>query len=600
MTDGSTSRHRRPPVKFLVAGAVTALGLLCLSPPPPGPSAAGQAATSGSAAGLSAAAAAVPGTVVVSPEGTDDAAGTPAAPLRTVRAAVARAASGQTIVLRAGSYHEFVTIPPAKKLILRSYPGEEVWLDGSQPVTGFARQGNAYVVDDWTAEFDASPTYKRGAPDGTSQGWQFVSDKHPMAAHPDQVWIDGVAQRQVGSRSEVTAGTFYVDYAADRLYLGSDPQDRSVRASTLGRALSIQGAGSELHGVGIRRYATAVPQMGAVTVEAPNAVLDDVAITDNATTGLFVGAGRVALRNVSLVGNGMLGAAATYADGLQVSGLLAERNNTEHFNTAPVSGGVKVGRSRDVDISDSVFRDNAGPGLWLDESVFDTAVHGNDLLDNSGHGLTLELSARADVVNNVIAGNAGHGLKVNNTSDVRIWNNTISASGRAVNIVQDGRRASDPDTPGHDPRQPFPDPAMSWINGPVEIRNNIISNPGSPADCLLCVEDYSGTYSAEELKVTALGNVYHRALPASPESAVIWAMDAGEPALFASPDDFMSATGQELQHLYLEGAAPFVSGYRPDDIITSRNSTFAQPLPREIAQLAGQPAGTRSLGAFGR
>lgn len=599
MTDGSTSRRRRPPVKYLAAGAVTAFGLLCLPPTLSAPSPAGREdPASVSAASAATAAAAKP--LVVSPEGSDDAAGTLAAPLGTVGAAVARAASGQTIVLRAGNYNEFVTIPPGKRLILQSYPGEEVWLDGSVPVTGFARHGSVYVVDGWTTEFDASPTYKRGAPDGTSQGWQFVSDKHPMAAHPDQIWINGVPQRQVGSRSEVVAGTFYVDYAGDRLYLGSSPQDRTVRASTLGRALSIQGAGSELRGVGIRRYATSVPQMGAVTVEAPDAVLEDVVITANATTGLFVGAGGASLRNVTLVDNGMLGAAATYADGLQVSGLLAARNNTEHFNTSPVSGGVKVGRSRGIDISDSVFRNNEGPGLWLDESVFHAAIHGNDLLDNSGHGLSLELSAKTDVVNNVIAGNSGHGLKVNNTSDVRIWNNTIRAEGRAINIVQDGRRASDPDTPGHDPRQPFPDPAMTWINGPVVIRNNIISNPGSTADCLLCVEDYSGTYSAKELEVTALGDVYHRALPASPDPAVIWAMDSGKPALFAGPDDFSSATGQERQHLYLEGSDPLLSGYRPGDIISSRNSTLAQPLPGEIAQLAGQPTGTRSLGAFAR
>ena len=598
MTDGSTSRRRRP-VKYLAAGVVTALGLLCLPSALSAPSAADREdPTSVTAASAATAASLKP--LVVSPEGSDDAAGTLAAPLRTVRTAVAKAASGQTIVLRAGNYHEFVTIPPGKKLILQSYPGEEVWLDGSLPVTGFARHGSVFVVDGWTTEFDASPTYKRGAPDGTSQGWQFVSEKHPMAAHPDQIWIDGVPQRQVGSRSEVRAGTFYVDDAGDRLYLGSSPQNRTVRASTLGRALSIQGAKSELHGVGIRRYATSVPQMGAVTVEAPDAVLDDVVITANATTGLFVGAGGASLRNVTLVGNGMLGAAATYADGLQVSGLLAARNNTEHFNTSPVSGGVKVGRSRGIEISDSVFRDNDGPGLWLDESVFAAAIHGNDLLYNSGHGLSLELSAKADVVNNVIAGNSGHGLKVNDTSDVRIWNNTISAEGRAINVVQDGRRASDPDTPGHDPRQPFPDPAMSWINSPVAIRNNIISNPGSTAGCLLCVEDYSGTYSAKELKVTALGNVYHRAVLDSPESAVIWAMDSGKPALFTSPDDFRLATGQELKHLYLEGADPLLSGYRPDEVITSRNSTVAQPLPSEIAQLAGQPAGTRSLGAFAR
>ena len=166
---------------------------------------------------------------------------------------------------------------------------------------------------------------------------------------------------------------------------------------------------------------------------------------------------------------------------------------------------------------------------WMNPSIT-PAIHGNDIQDNSSHGLSLELSAKVGVVNNVIAGNDGHGLKVNNTSEVQIWNNTFSANGRAVNIVQDGRRASNPDVPGHDPRQTFPDPTMSWINGPVEIRNNIFANPTPGTDCLLCVEDYSGTFSAEQLKVTALGDAYHRGRRARLPSFGPW-MPAGPPCL---------------------------------------------------------------------
>ena len=472
MTGGSSSHLRRPAASYLAAVATLVLLLLGL------PSAVERASEPVAPATL----ADTP--LVVAPLGSDKGAGTIAEPLGTIQAAVARATPGQSIVLRAGSYHEFVIIPPSKSLTIRSYPGEEVWLDGSLPVAGFAPHGSVYVVDGWTAEFDASPTYTRGAPDGTSPGWQFVNHQHPMAAHPDQVWIDDVLQRQVGSLAEVGAGTFYVDYASDRLYLGSNPDGHTVRASTLARALSIQGTNSELHGVGIRRYATSVPQMGTVTIEAAGVVLDDVAITDNATTGLFVGASSATLRKVTVARNGMLGAGATYADGLRVSGLLAENNNKEDFNMAPVSGGVKIDRTRGVDISASAFKRNAGPGLWLDESVYNAAIHGNDIQDNSSHGLSLELSAKVGVVNNVIAGNDGHGLKVNNTSEVQIWNNTFSANGRAVNIVQDGRRASNPDVPGHDPRQTFPDPTMSWINGPS--RSATTSSPIQPPERTVC------------------------------------------------------------------------------------------------------------------
>ncbi|MCG2620551.1 right-handed parallel beta-helix repeat-containing protein [Arthrobacter sp. I2-34] len=587
MTDGSTARRR--PARQVAAAAALAMVLL-------GVPFALAAADREAPAAVSTPAAVAAEALVVAPGGSDDAAGSAAAPLKTVGAAVDRAVSGQTILLRAGSYHESVTIPPGKQLSIRSYPGEKAWFDGSVPVTDFASQGSTYVAEGWTAEFDASPTYTKGAPDGTSPGWQFVNEEHPMAAHPDQVWIDGEPQQQVGSLSEVKAGTFYVDYAGDRLFLGSNPEGRSVRASALDKALSILAADSEVAGIGIRRYATSVPQMGTVTVEAPGVLLKDVAITDNATTGLFVGATTATLRNVDASRNGMLGAAATYADGLRIGRLLAQHNNTEHFNTAPVSGGMKVDRTRGVAIDSSVFSGNDGPGLWADESVYDVVVRGSRMLGNSRHGLSLELSAKAVVVNNIIAGNAGHGLKVNNTSQVQIWNNTFSGNGRAINILQDSRRASDRGTPGHDPRQPFPDPTMSWINGPVTVRNNVIANPRAGADCLLCVEDYSGTYSAEELKITALGNVYHQTVADQP--AVIWAQASGRPVLFATPDDFAAETGQERQHLALRGADPLLDGYRPAAVIGGSADAVAQPLPAYLAQLAGQPAGTRSLGAF--
>ena len=71
------------------------------------------------------------GAIIVSPSGNDAAAGTTSAPLRTLAHAVASAPSGATIVLRAGSYHESVVIPPGKRLTIQAWPGEPVWLDGS-------------------------------------------------------------------------------------------------------------------------------------------------------------------------------------------------------------------------------------------------------------------------------------------------------------------------------------------------------------------------------------------------------------------------------------------------------------------------------------
>ncbi len=144
----------------------------------------------------------------------------------------------------------------------RPRPGAPVWLDGSRRVHRWRSASNGFVHEGWRASFDSSPTYTWGAADGTEPGWSFVNGRRPMAAHPDQVWIGGVAQRQVSSLSKLERGTFFVDDRANRLYLGSDPRGRKVRASTLAKALAIRAAGTTVRGIGVRRYAPVGPAHG--------------------------------------------------------------------------------------------------------------------------------------------------------------------------------------------------------------------------------------------------------------------------------------------------------------------------------------------------
>lgn len=539
------------------------------------------------------------GAVYVSADGNDGHTGTKAKPLATVTEAIRKTTTGGTIVLRGGTYRQTFILQPGKQRTVQAYPGEAVWFDGSEHVTGWTADGGDYVRSGWTTEFDASPTYTRGASDNTQAGWGFVNPAFPMAAHPDQVWVDGVAQKQVKTRTAVVPGTFYVDYAADRLYLGTNPSGNEVLASTLTRAFRIRAAGTVIRGIGVRRYAPSVPHMGAVTVEedGDNVTLEDVAITDSSTTGLHVAGTGAKLQNVTVARNGMLGASATYADGLKVSGMLARSNNTERFNTSPVAGGIKVGRTRGVEITGSVFADNIGTGVWFDESVRDGQLLSNDLTGNTKHGTSLEISATFVVADNIIANNGAHGIKVNNTSNVSIWNNTFAGNGRPVNIVQDARRPAT--APGRDPRYPS-DPAMTWVNGPVTVRNNILARTDvslQGANCLLCVEDYTSKFSAEQMKVSANGNVYQYDAGKKPRWLVVWSRGSGNPRVFTDIKSFAAETGQDRQHLLLAGTAAVGSGWKATSAVTGRASTVAVPLPASVAVKIGRPTGVRQLGA---
>jgi len=491
-----------------------------------------------------------PGALFVSPSGDNDADGTREAPLRTIKAALARAAAGGMIVLRAGEYHEAFTIAEGLPVTVQPYPGEVVWLDGSEIVDGWRADGELWTVP-WGTVFDSSPTYTRGAPDNTEQHWNFVTAKHPLAAHPDQLWFDDVALTQVGERSEVTASRFFHDESAGMLYLGTDPSSHTVRASTLQRAVSIRAEGSTIRGIGVRRFAPSVPDFGAITIERAGATIENVVVTESATTGLFVTAANTTIRNVSAKDNGMIGVAANYADNLVIDGLKASGNNTEWFNRAPVAGGLKLTRSRTVEIRNSDFSDNTATGLWFDQSCRDMTITGSTFVGNTGHGIFLEISARALITDNYVADNGIYGMKINDTSSVEIRNNVVVGSRNAIAVLQDKRLKSNENESGHDERF-LDDAAMTWVGTNISILSNTLV--GSD-DSLVWIEDYSRTRSARDFGITVDNNLYVRASETEPRTLIAWPTNAIGVTPFSSLADFARSTGQEQTGVELVGGS---------------------------------------------
>ena len=121
----------------------------------------------------------------------------------------------------------------------------------------------------------------------------------------------------------------------------------------------------------MRRYAPSIWHIGAITVEAPKVHLDNLMVTDSATIGVGVVTSDVVLYRVSILRSGLLGVHASYADRLYISRSRIDNNNTEQFNSAPVSGGIKSGRTRTLTVVNSSVSNNLGQGYWSDESVYD-------------------------------------------------------------------------------------------------------------------------------------------------------------------------------------------------------------------------------------
>ncbi len=201
------------------------------------------------------------------------------------------------------------------------------------------------------------------------------------------------------------------------------------------------------------------------------------------------------------------------------------------------------------------------------------------------------------MVDNLFFRNGQFGIQVNNTSDVKIWNNTFVGNGRPLNIVQDQRRNTNPNDPAVDPRVPWPDPAMPWQLGPVTIANNVVGIARASANCLLCVEDYSQTESAEQMGISSNSNVYQRASTSQPVWLVVWS-GGSKPRIFTTLPAFTAATGQERLGRELSGAPIVDANGVVTSAVSALDSKLASPLPSDVAAVARRTAGERHLGLW--
>jgi len=511
------------------------------------------------------------GALFVSPSGSDSGKGTIDRPWRTLSHAVAAAPAGSTIVLRQGVYHEYVHVY-GKRLTIQPYPGEAVWFDGSEVVTGWVKDGSAWRVDGWTARFDnTDPTHDHPDPD-----FRMVDPRYPMSRYPDQVFLNGKQLRQVGSRDAVQPGTFYVDYDAQRLYIGSDPAQGEVRASTLAEALYLNHAhGSVVRGIGFRRYATPLKRYGTVKGFGDNLVFENVVIADNATDGLKVSGTGITVRRSSLLRNGKLGLTGHRANGVRFLGNAVEGNNRERFKIAPEAGGIKVTSSQRVTVAGNRADDNLGVGIWIDQEVTDAVISRNLVRRNAGHGIQFEISDGALIVGNVVADNQRFGIRINEASRARIWHNTaVGNRERQIDLVDGGRRGSG---------------RVSMDVHDIEIHNNLME--GGPATKeLLGVEDYTGRRTAGAM-TTLDGNAYYQTGNDS-RPLVRWVDRSIGSTSFKTLEEMRSRAGKEHNGLFGAGSAPFA------DRTTFRLQDGSAPTrggvrpPAKVIELLGLAAGT--------
>jgi parallel beta-helix repeat protein len=360
--------------------------------------------------------------------------GTTIYPGQSIQAAVDAFPAGTSFLLKAG-VHRQQSVTPKANDVFRGETGAV--LDGGRMLTGFTSDGSGrWYVDGQTQQGAVSTS--------TCQ------PGHPGCVYPEQLWIDGTLIEHQTSLGAVSASAWYFDYAADRIYIGTNPSGHTVVTSVTPFAFGGTATGVRIVGLTIQHYAPARPQ-GAVNASAAASwTMDTNIVQDNATRGIRLGAGGI-MRGNSVLRNGQLGYQANGSNGL-IYGNEFAFNNTAYFGPG-MNGEAGAGKASST--NGLVFRknnlhDNHGPGIWFDINNQNATIDSNTVTNNDWRGIFYEVSYSGHIAYNTVTGNGfafpgtygageGAGILVSNSPNVEVDHNTVSGNKNGIMGREDDR-----------------------------------------------------------------------------------------------------------------------------------------------------------------
>lgn len=365
----------------------------------------------------------------VSPNGNSNNSGKSRNSPLPVEKAVAAAPNGATIVFLDGTYRN-VNVKINKKLTLQAHPNAKPLLKGSSVVKGWVADGSTWRKDNWNYSFPLSLPTTSGD----------IDSNYPMAGHRDMAYINGNSLRQVRSKAAVVPGTFYVDYRSNKLYIGSNPANKTVEATTQDAAFSVSSNGSNgtlVRGLGFAHYA----QNGIGVIGTSRVTIENSTFVWNGIHGILLRKAENAVLRGNIVSyNGMNGVRGSWANNVLLENNTISYNNIEHFRKNWSGAGMKVINTHGAVWRNNLFENNVGNGIWADESTYNSTIQNNTIRNNEQIGVMLELSHKAIVSGNTIS-NSPCGLMIADTSSVRAYNNTLSNNKKNI-LVKDSPRVN--------------------------------------------------------------------------------------------------------------------------------------------------------------
>jgi parallel beta-helix repeat protein len=355
-----------------------------------------------------------------------------------VSAIVNAAPVGATFYFEPGIYRSVSITPKDGQTFIGA---EGAILNGSAVLTDWSQSGSTWVIGGQTQQG------VRHATDQAAPGAQ-------RAGYPETVFVDNVPLKPVDALSKVTVGTFYFDYNADKIYLGSDPTGHTVEAGKLAYAFHGSAQNVTIENLTIEKY-DPPSQDGAIEgTNGSNWTIQNNEVRLNYAVGIHAdNAPGTQMLNNYVHDNGEMGLGGSGNNILVQGNEIARNGGWAGLDPLWEGGGFKFGFTDGLTIRNNYSHDNIGDGMWTDTDAIHVLYENNVVMNNSGPGIQHEISYDAIIRNNTVIGNGfgdprgwmfGAQIQIQNSPNVDVYDNRVDMTGaNGITLIQ-GNRGSGP------------------------------------------------------------------------------------------------------------------------------------------------------------
>ena len=351
-----------------------------------------------------------------------------------ISAIVDAAPAGATFFFEPGVYRDLSLTPKNGQTFIGA---EGAILNGSAVLTDFTQQGHLWVIGGQTQE---------GVRNATNAGLPGAM----RAGYPETVFVDNVPLKPVDALSKVVPGSFYFDYAADKIYIANNPIGHTIEAGKLVDAFHGTAQNVTVQNLVVEKYDAPV-QHGAITPGKGWTIQDN-----EVRLNYGIGIAGSDMDNSKFVGNfvhdnGQMGLGGTGKNILVEGNEIAKNGFWSGIDPGWEGGGFKFALTDGLIVRGNYSHHNLGPGMWTDIDNIHTLYENNVVVGNTKSGIQHEISYDAIIRNNVVVHNGvedftGYGwlwgdqILIQNSRNVEVYGNKIDMTGaNGIGLVQQDR-----------------------------------------------------------------------------------------------------------------------------------------------------------------